>query len=165
MVRRALLGLAFLLLPLSAAIPAGPDAPVLTIIRHGAPPITRTLAALKSMPAMSVQLQDDSEAAAEFTCVSLQLLLAASDIEFGKAIRGERLTEYVVVSAVDGYRALFSIAEVDPAFRPKPILLCYAKDGSALPQKEGPLRLVVGDGNRHARWVRQVTTIEVGILP
>lgn len=165
MVRRALLGLAFLLLPLSAAIPAGPDAPVLTIIRHGAPPITRTLAALKSMPAMSVQVQDDSGAAAEYTGVSLQVLLAASDVEFGKAIRGSRLTQYVVVSAADGYRALFSIAEVDPAFRQRSILLCYAKNGSSLPEKEGPLRLVVADEIRHARWVRQVTTIEVGILP
>lgn len=65
----------------------------------------------------------------------------------------------------DGYRALFSITEVDPAFWLKPILLCYAKDGSSLPEKEGPLRIIVGDEIRHARWVRQVTTIEVGILP
>jgi DMSO/TMAO reductase YedYZ molybdopterin-dependent catalytic subunit len=67
-----------------------------------------------------------------------------------------------MVRAADGYRALFSLAETDPLFRERTLLLCYRKNGEPLPDKEGPLRMVVADEKRHARWVRRVTVIEVG---
>ena len=101
----------------------------------------------------------------QYTGISLAGLLGTAGVEFGKSIRGERLTEYVVVTAGDGYRVLFSLAEIDSMFREKVILLCYAKDGSPLPEQEGPLRLVIPDENRRARWVRWVTKIEYGRLP
>lgn len=165
MARRALLVLVVLFCALSPAIPAEPDVPVVTIILHGSSHVTHTMSALKSMPAVSVRVRDELGSHAEYTGVPLSELLAASSVEFGKAVRGERLAEFVLISAADGYRVLFSIAEVDPAFRSRTILLCYGKGGSALPEKEGPLRLVVADEDRHARWVRQVTTIEVDIQP
>lgn len=164
-VQALLLLLACLSFPFSPAVQAEPGAIVLTVIRQGTSPLTLDFPALKSMPATSIEVQDDSGATAEYTGVSLSVLLAASGVEFGKALRGDRLADYVMVSAADGYRALFAVVEVDSAFRPRPILLCYAKNGLPLPEKEGPLRLVVGDEDRRARWVRQITTIAVGHVP
>ena len=77
-------------------------------------------------------------------------------------MRGDRLAEFMMIHAADGYRVLFSLAEVDPMFRERPLLICYRKNGAALPDEEGPLRVVVADEKRHARWVRQVTAIELG---
>ena len=93
--------------------------------------------------------------------MQLSDLLVAAGVQLGKSIRNERLAEYVLVSAADDYRALFSLAELDPMFRQRPILLCYSKNGGPLPDNEGPLRLVVADEQRHARWVRQVTSIQI----
>lgn len=161
----ALLLIVYLIFPALTAVHAESGASILVVIPREGPQVTLDISMLKSMPATSVQVKDDSGSTAEYTGISLLALLAASGVEFGKAMRGERLADYVMVSAVDGYRALFSVAEVDPAFRARPILLCYAKDGLPLPEKEGPFRLVVGDEDRHARWVRQITTIAVGHAP
>lgn len=153
----------YLLLPL--AIHAQSEVSGLTVTPRTGPSVKLELAQLKSLPAASVQVKDDSGSMSEYTGVSVSALLAASGVELGKAIRGDRLAEYVMVAAADGYRVLFALAEVDSAFRSGPILLCYAKNGLPIPDKEGPLRLVVADEDRHARWVRQVTTISVGHVP
>jgi hypothetical protein len=41
------------------------------------------------------------------------------------------------------------------------ILLADTKDGQPLPPREGPFRIVVPGEKRPARWVRQVTALEV----
>lgn len=38
------------------------------------------------------------------------------------------------------------------------------KDGKPLSTEEGPLRLVVPDEKRRARWIRQVTGVRLGRL-
>jgi hypothetical protein len=140
-------------------------APLLLVVVRGQSPLSLDIPGLKARDAVTVRVQDDAGTSVQYTGVSLTGLLASTGVEFGKSIRGERLTEYVVVSAGDGYRVLFSLAEIDSMFREKVILLCYAKDGSPLPEQEGPLRLVIPDENRRARWVRWVTKIEYGRLP
>ncbi len=157
--------LALLLCPLARAAELESAAPVLSVVVHGQPPRSLTIAELKTQDAVTVHVQDDSGASVQYTGIALTRLLASTGVELGKSIRGERLTEYVVVSAGDGYRVLFSLAEIDSMFRENVILLCYAKDGSPLPEQEGPLRLVIPDENRRARWVRWVTKIEYGRLP
>jgi hypothetical protein len=74
----------------------------------------------------------------------------------GTAIRGKRLADYLLVTARDGYRAVFALPELDPEFTDRTVFLCFARDGSAIPADEGPFRLVGPQEKRHARWVRQV---------
>jgi hypothetical protein len=45
------------------------------------------------------------------------------------------------------------------------ILLADRRDGQPLAAAEGPLRLVVPDEKRHARWVRQVRSCTVRRAP
>jgi molybdopterin-binding protein len=100
--------------------------------------------------------------ASEYTGVPIAKLVESAGIALGKSVRGERLAEFVMIRATDGYRVLFSISEIDPMFRERTLLLCYRKNGAPLPGTEGPLRVVVADEKRHARWVRQVIAIELG---
>lgn len=157
--------LALSLCPVTHGADAERGVPLLLVLVRGQPPLSLGLPELKTRNAVTVRVQDDSGTSAQYTGISLTGLLASAGVEFGKSIRGERLTEYVVVSGGDGYRVPFSLAEIDSMFREKVILLCYAKDGSPLPDKEGPLRLVILEENRHARWVRWATKIEYGRLP
>ena len=63
---------------------------------------------------------------------------------------------YLLVEAADGYRVVFALPELDPAFTERVVLLADHRDGQPLTPAEGPLRLVVPDEKRQARWVRQV---------
>jgi len=67
----------------------------------------------------------------------------------------------VLVDGSDGYRAVFALAELSPDFTDRVILLAETKDGQPLPAREGPFRIVVPGEKRPARWVRQVTAVEV----
>jgi hypothetical protein len=76
-------------------------------------------------------------------------------------LKGKRLASCLLVEAADGYRVVFALPELDPAFTDKRVLLAFLKDGKALDDKEGPYRIVVPDEKRMARWVRQVTTLKI----
>jgi DMSO/TMAO reductase YedYZ molybdopterin-dependent catalytic subunit len=149
------------LLPLMA--PAAEDAGTLLVIsQKGSVLGTFSLAGVEAAGAVAVTVEDDSGQSSDYTGVPVAKLLESVGVSLGKSVRGERLAEFVMVRAVDSYRVLFSLAEIDPIFRERTPLLCYRKNGSPLPGKEGPLRIVVVDDKRHARWVRQVTAIELG---
>ena len=161
-----------LVLPFLFAVWFGATAPLvaaegawLTVLREGKSPVELDEVSLKSIPTVTVQVLDESGARAEYTGVMLGEILSLAGVERGKALRGARLAEYVVVEAADGYRALFSLVELDPAFRSKPVILSYLRDGLPLPENEGRLRLVVSDEDRRGRWVRQVVNIRTGHLP
>ena len=73
----------------------------------------------------------------------------------------ETVKKTVIVEATDGYRAVFSLAELDPELTDRIILLADTKDGQLLPLREGPLRVIVPGEKRPARWVRQVKALTV----
>lgn len=97
--------------------------------------------------------------------VALRTVLEQAGVEFGTAMRGAALTMGVVVEAADGYRVLFALAELDPAFSSRTILLVDRKEGGELSEAEGPLRIVAPGDSRGARWARQVTTLRVIAVP
>lgn len=71
----------------------------------------------------------------------------------------------VIVTASDGYRAVFSWAELYLSPIGDGVLIVYERDGAALADTEGPLALVslkdTRPGPRHVKWLR---TIEVRAL-
>lgn len=79
----------------------------------------------------------------------------------GPVLKGKALLKYVLVEAADGYKVIFALAELDPAFTPRRILLADKMDGAALDPAEGPLRIIVEDEKKQARCIRQVTAIRV----
>ncbi len=70
-----------------------------------------------------------------------------------------RLHQAVLVTGRDGYAALVALAEIDPAFEGKPVILAWQRDGAALPG--GELRLIVPGDRRGGRAVRDVVRVEL----
>jgi hypothetical protein len=79
----------------------------------------------------------------------------------GHGIHGKSTTLYLLVSASDGYHAVFALPELDPDFGDRHILLVDRRDGKALASNEGPFRIVAPEDKRHARWVRNVTSLSI----
>ena len=71
------------------------------------------------------------------------------------------MAEALLVEATDGYKPVFALAEVDPAFAVREIILADKRDGKLLDEKEGPLRIVAPGDKRAARWVRQVNLLRI----
>jgi hypothetical protein len=96
-----------------------------------------------------------------FEGVALVDVLRLAGVPIGKDLRGDKLTTQVIAEAADGYRAVFALTELDPAFTDRVILLADRRDDQPLSAAEGPLRIVVPGEKRHARWVRQVIALTV----
>lgn len=80
-------------------------------------------------------------------------------------LRGKQLAHYVRVEARDGYRVVFSLAELDETLGNAKVFLVDRCDGKPLNDKSGPLRLIAPSESRPARWVRQVQSIRVVDAP
>src|SRR5262249_62182964 len=93
--------------------------------------------------------------------VPLIEILKSAGAPTGEALRGPALSLYVVVGAADHYRAVFALGELDPSTGNRQAILADRKDGKPLDDKDGPLRVIVPDDKRPARWVRQVIAIDL----
>ncbi|HYM85338.1 MAG TPA: molybdopterin-dependent oxidoreductase [Pseudoxanthomonas sp.] len=97
--------------------------------------------------------------------VSLAALLRSAGALDSEPLHGTRLANYVLVTARDGYRAVYSLAELEPTLGNHPVLLVDRCEGKALADDDGPLRLIAPTESRPARWVRQVQSITVVTSP
>jgi hypothetical protein len=105
------------------------------------------------------------EVSGRYSGVALTDLLALVNAPLADSLRGRSLATYVVVEAADGYRVVFSIAELDSRFTDRTVIVADQKDGQPLPASEGPYRLIVPGEKRPARWARQVTRVSLGRAP
>lgn len=96
-----------------------------------------------------------------FSGVAVSEILKQAGATLGGQLRGKNLTKYVVAKAVDGYQAVFALAELDPEFTDQVIIIADKVDGQPLPKGEGAFRFVVPKDKKHARWVREVISIKV----
>lgn len=113
------------------------------------------------MPRINVEASDHGGAPVRFEGVSLTEILKAAGAPLGERLRGPQLSKILLVSAADGYRAVFALAELDPGFTSATVLLADRRDGKPLSAEEGPFRLVVAHEKRQGRWVRQVRSLTV----
>lgn len=125
------------------------------------PPLVIRAADLELMPRQTVTAADHGGEEAEWSGVPLHLLLKRAGADFGEALRGPSLAQYVLVTAGDGYRAVLALPELDPRCTDDPVLLCDQMNGAPLPEGKGPLRLILPKERRHFRWVWNVVKIEL----
>jgi hypothetical protein len=116
---------------------------------------------LDAMAHASANVVDEKGNHAAYDGVAVSEILHRVGAPFGKELRGQKMAFYLLVSASDGYHAVFAIAEVDPAFTDRVVLLAYRRDGKPLSAAEGPFRLIVPEDKRHARWVRNLTSLSI----
>jgi len=124
---------------------------------------TLTLAAqdLSKLPQIKLNAVDHDGKNHEYAGVKLRDVLTQAGVATGNDVRGKEMTDHVIVEASDGYRVVFSLAELDSDFGNLQVIVADTVDGHPLGAKEGPLRLVVPGDKRQARWVRMVTTVSV----
>lgn len=117
------------------------------------------------LPRATVTALDHGGVQVTFEGVPARALLKLAGAPSGHALRGPRLSLYVLAEASDGYKALYALAEFDADFTDGVILVADRKNGEALGPKEGPLRMVVPWEKRQARWVRELTGLRLGQVP
>jgi len=116
---------------------------------------------LKAMARTKVTAKDHDGVAREYEGVALQTLLSKAGAPQSGELRGKNMTLVVVAEASDGYRAVFSLAELDADFAGLQVIVADSEDGKLLDAEDGPLRLVVPGDKRQGRWVRMLKTISV----
>jgi hypothetical protein len=156
---------------LSASLAAQTSAPAsttLTISSHITKPVSLSLADISAMPHKTLKVTNPHDQKEEvYEGVALADLLKLAGAAQGEHLRGAAMAmaSYVLVEAADGYRVVFSLAELDPGIQDSNVLVADKVDGHALDSKVGPLRLVAPLDKRPARWVRMVQSIRVVTAP
>ena len=125
-------------------------------VRQAHPWSVEDLKKLAPLSAEVTYLTGHGEEHGRFTGVSLWTLLGEAKLsdEQGKL---PQIRHGVMVTGRDGYSVLLSVAEFDPEFEGKAVLLAWQKDGKDL---ETPQLVVPGD-KRGGRYVHDVVHIEV----
>jgi len=142
-----------------------PSPPPMSPMNRSAPmpaqriPITPGL--LAGLPRTTVTVTEEHGGTATYAGVALGAILARENVPQGKALRGAMLGQVAVVVASDGYRVAFAFPELDPAFTDRVVLLADTRNGAPLDPKIGPYRIVVPDEKREARWIHNVTEIDI----
>jgi hypothetical protein len=143
-----------------SACAAGPP-PSLSIVDEQGTEHTVSAADLAKLPRVTTKVTGHDIQPAEYGGVRLSELLQSKGVVLGKELRGPRVANYLLFEAEDGYRVVLALAEVDPATTDKLVLLADQKNGAALPDKEGPWRLIMPDEKRPVRWIRMIKRISV----
>ena len=116
---------------------------------------------LRAMKQTEVRAKDHGGQERLYKGVMLFDVLKAAGVTNGAQLRGKNLLKYVSVKAADGYEVIYTLAEIDPEFTNQIILVAYEEDGKPLPKGDGPLRMVVPNDKKHARWIREIATIRI----
>jgi DMSO/TMAO reductase YedYZ molybdopterin-dependent catalytic subunit len=129
-------------------------------------PLVVSVADLKKMPRRTLRVTNAHNQQTEaYEGVALADLLARAGVPQGDQIKGPWLAAYVSFAAADGYRVIFSLAELDAGFLDSEVLVADTMDGAPLSPAEGPFKLVAPHDKRPARWVRMLKSISVVQAP
>jgi DMSO/TMAO reductase YedYZ molybdopterin-dependent catalytic subunit len=127
-----------------------------------ATPLTLTPSDLKKMPRKTLTVVNPHNKKTEvYEGVLLEELLRRAGVPQGDQLRGPSMVTYVIAGAEDGYRVVFSLAELDSGILESEVIVADTMDGALLAAKEGPFRLVAPHEKRPARWVRMLKSLTV----
>jgi len=125
-------------------------------------PLDLSAADLKSLPRKTMKtVNPHSQKDESYEGVALRELLHRAGTPEGENLRGAAMATYVIAEGADGYRVVFSLAELDPGILDSEVMVADTLDGAPLDAKHGPFQLVVPRDKRAARWVRMLKAITV----
>lgn len=142
------------------AAPVAASAAELTIQPPGGAAKVLTPADLAGLPRESVKL-----GAKTYEGPILAYVLRAGGMPVGAKLHGDPLRAYAVVSGKDGFKAVYSLAELDRDYHAGTVILADRVDGAPLDDKAAPWRLVLSEDKKAWRSVYGVTKIEATIVP
>jgi len=125
-------------------------------------PLVLHIADLKNMPRRKLSVVNPHDKKTEnYEGVLVEELLRKAGVTQGESLRGPVMATYVLAEAADGYRVVFSLAELDSGIVESDVMVADTMDGAPLGEKVGPFRLVAPHEKRPARWVRMLRSITV----
>lgn len=123
--------------------------------------ITLTPEALAGLPHKTVSVYNaHSKANETYSGVALTDLLKKVGTPDGENVKGKVFLTGVVAEGTDHYEVLYALAEVDPSIHTGDVIVADSVNGHPL-DKDGAFKLVSTEEKRPARWVRNLTQIEV----
>lgn len=129
-------------------------------------PIILSPEELKKMPRKTLKVVNPHEKKTEvYEGVPLEELFRRAGVSQGSNMRGAAMASYVVAEARDGYRVVFSLAELDPDFLDSEVIVADTLDGAPLGAKQGPFKIVAPHEKRPGRWVRMLKSLTVVKVP
>jgi hypothetical protein len=136
-------------------------APVLTVTRPDKT-LTFTAEEFAALPHSEVTAVDPHGGASHaYSGVAMVEILGRVGAPLREKLRGKALQLVVVAHSRDGYAIAFALAEFDPAFNDRSILLADTQDGKPLPDNASPYRMIIPGDKKAARWARMVTSLEL----
>jgi hypothetical protein len=128
--------------------------------------LSLSAADLKKMPRKTISVMNPHEKKQEtYEGVAVEEILKRAGVPQGEQMRGSAMASYVLAEAEDGYRVVFSAAELDPGMVDSEVIVADTMDGAPLGAKQGPFKLVAPHEKRPARWVRMLKSLTVVRLP
>lgn len=126
-------------------------------ITFGAKSADWTPAKLAALPHKSVTVHNES-GSQTYAGVPLMDLLARLGVP--SKVHGKDVALYLVAVGADGFKAAYSMPEINSGEPGALVLVADSLDGKAL-QAAGPLELVAAGEEHPARWVRNLVGIRV----
>lgn len=106
---------------------------------------------------ITIEAKDKNGISHTYEGVPVNDIIGKAGVVLDKQTRKENLSKYLLVKSADGYRVVFSLAELDPDFTDKVTILADKEDGKFLSKEKGPFKLVVPGDKIHARYSFLVT--------
>lgn len=113
------------------------------------------------MKTAKVKVTDHDGKEHEYSGIPLYDIITNAEAVPDNQLKGKALTKFLLVTAADGYQVVISLAEIDPAYTDRVILLANREDGEDLPANFGPFRLIVPGDKRPARSAMRVISMSV----
>jgi hypothetical protein len=121
---------------------------------------------LQAMPHQTAALEGPhTHATDNYSGVPLLTLLAQVGAPTGQDLHGKSLSDYIVATGADGYKAVIALAEIEPDFHAGQVLVADSVNGKPLDVQAGPYRLIVTADKRPARCVRNLVKLELKEAP
>ena len=115
---------------------------------------------LAKLPMAEVEASDH-QTKHHYSGVLVRDILGLVGTPSGDSLRGKALGLVVRITANDNYTVVFALAEFDPDFSDRTIILADKQDGQPLPENAAPFRIVIPGDTHPARCIRQVKSIEI----
>ncbi len=118
-----------------------------------------TLAALAAVPHKTITVYNEHTKANE-TYAGVPLIDLVTKLGVASQPHGKDLAIYLEAIGSDGYKAVYSVGEVNPDVHDGTVLVADSEDGKPI-ATDGPLKLVATGEKRPARWVRNLVGVRV----
>ena len=100
-----------------------------------------------------------------YSGIPLSTILAGAGAGADNKLHGRELlkgySKVPCATGANGYEVAFALAELDPSFAPRPIILAGRRDDQPLPAEDDPREVVVPGEKKPGRRVRHVTAPRV----